>query len=144
MFWHILHVWLVSLKKKKRLTPAQTIKMTTHSPSFPPDQRTLLDQVRTVAHPYLHNKKKKSSSLSCLVLTGTRRGRKWTETVAMEADLRGSRLRIVHLHLSAVMTDLTPPFPVQVSSSANSARHFRNYRPDDDTHLGTTGCGLNY
>lgn len=27
--------------------------MTTHSRSFPPDQRILVDQVRTVTHPYL-------------------------------------------------------------------------------------------
>lgn len=50
--------------------------MITHSQSFPPDQRIVVDQVRTVVHPYL----RKSCSLFSPVLNGTQ-DRSENETV---------------------------------------------------------------
>lgn len=115
--------------------PMQTIKMTTHSQSFPPDQRILVDQVTTLTHPYLKKNNPQPKT-----------DQKGADTVGI--DLRWSRFGIIHLHLSVWMTDshlFSPPeWSRGGSSSANSADYFRNYRPDDDTHSGTTGCSLNY
>lgn len=109
-------------------------KMTTHSRSSPPDQRTLVDQVKTVVHPYL----KESSSLSS---PGFDAGQ-----IRNEAKQLGSEgISGDHVSGSSISTflcDRPPSSPCAVARQVSA--YFRNYRPDDDTHLGTTGCSLNY
>lgn len=113
--------------------------MTTHSPSFPPDHYILAVQVRTVVHPLLQ----KRSSLVSPLLKGVSH-----ELRVIQSGFRASRWSIstcVFLWQSLLIWRLFSPCVLakQVSSSANSACHFRNDRLDDDTLLGTTGCTLN-
>lgn len=95
------------LNKTKRLTPTQTPMVTTYSRSFPPDQRILVDQVRTAAHPCLldgwsyRNRRQVRDEPKCW---------KWKT-----GYVRGSCLRLIHLHLSICMTHLKTAllFPVR-------------------------------
>lgn len=117
--------------------------MTTHSPSFPPDHYILAVQVRTVVHPLLQKR----------IFPGQPAFKGSTEESHMkskwiQSGFRASRWSIstcVFLWQSLLIWRLFSPCVLakQVSSSANSACHFRKDRLDDDTLLGTTGCTLN-
>lgn len=137
-----------AFRKQTRLTPTQNNKETiTHSQSSPPDQRTLVDQVRTVEHPYLQQAPPLCGPVFNWDPGRVRNEPKLLELYRIPADhVSGSSISNLTGLCDRLRARASCPRAVarQVSSSANSAGYFRNYRADDDTHGGTTGCSLNY
>lgn len=109
----------------------QQTATSTHSPSFPPDQCTVADQVTTVVPPCLQQQQQQQD-------WGVqfKRDLEPSTVRSQQVELRQiSCVRLIHVHLS-VFGD-QPRSSVRSSGSFHPLQtaqgHFRNYSPDDDT-----------